>query len=92
MGVTRYNRIFNLSLVVIVLYNILCLADIIFALPIDGIISKSALIYIIYSVAMFCYKIHLTKRYFLGNYAIYNLIAHGVLTGLSAALILIVIF
>lgn len=93
MGVTRYNKIYNFSLAVIVLYNVLCLAGIVAALPVIGsIISKSAIIYIIYSVAMLCYKIHLTRKYFLGNYALFNMIAHGVLTGLSVLLILVAIF
>lgn len=93
MSITRYNKVYNLSLAIIVIYNILCITAMVLAMPsIDGIISKSALIYIAYAVGMFIYKIRLTKEYFLGNYAIFNLIAHGVLMALSMLLILIVIF
>lgn len=90
MGVTQYNKIFKFSLVVIALYNILCLADIISgATVLETIISKSAIIYLIYAIAMLCYKIHLTRYYFLGGYAWKNLIAHGVLLGASIVLIII---
>jgi hypothetical protein len=93
MSITRYNKIYNLSLAIIVIYNILCIAGMILAMPvIDSIISKSALIYIAYAVGMLGYKIYLTKEYFLGNYAIFNLIAHGVLMALSILLILITVF
>ena len=92
MGVTRYNKIYNFSLAVIVLYNVLCLVGLVASLPIiTSIISKSAIIYVLYSVGMLCYKIHLTRKYFLGNYALFNMIAHGVLTGLSIFLILVVL-
>ena len=93
MSVSQYNRIYNLSLAVIVLYNIALLADVILsAVDISGIISKSAIIYLIFALGMLWYKIHLTRKFFLGNDVIYNLIAHGVLTGLSIVLLLIVIF
>ena len=93
MSITRYNKVYNLSLAIIVIYNILCIAGMILAMPvIDSIISKSALIYIAYAVGMLAYKIYLTKEYFLGNYAIFNLIAHGVLMALSILLILITVF
>ena len=92
MSVSQYNRIYNLSLAVIVLYNIALLADVILsAVDISGIISKSAIIYLIFALGMLWYKVHLTRKFFLGNDVIYNLIAHGVLTGLSAALIIIVV-
>lgn len=92
MSVSQYNRIYNLSLAVIVLYNIALLADVILsAVDISGIISKSAIIYLIFALGMLWYKIHLTRKFFLGNDVIYNLIAHGVLTGLSIVLLLIVI-
>ena len=93
MSITRYNKIYNLSLAIIAIYNILCITAMVLAMPaIDNIISKSALIYIVYAVGMFGYKIYLTKEYFLGNYAIFNLIAHGVLMALSILLILITVF
>lgn len=92
MSVSQYNRIYNLSLAVIVLYNIALLADVILsAVDISGIISKSAIIYLIFALGMLWYKVHLTRKFFLGNDVIYNLIAHGVLTGLSMVLLLIVI-
>ncbi len=93
MGVTRYNRIFNFSIAIIVLYNILCLANAFLSIDIlDSIISKSAIIYLIYAVGMLFYKIKLTRYYFLGTYAIVNLVIHGVLIGLSMVLIIIVVF
>ncbi len=93
MSVSQYNRIYNLSLAVIVLYNIALLADVILsAVDISGIISKSAIIYLIFALGMLWYKVHLTRKFFLGNDVIYNLIAHGVLTGLSMVLLVIAIF
>lgn len=93
MSVSQYNRIYNLSLAVIVLYNIALLADVLFsAVDLGGIIGKSAIIYLIFALGMLWYKIHLTRKFFLGNDVIYNLIAHGVLTGLSMVLLLIAIF
>ena len=92
MGVSRYNRVFNFSLAIIVLYNILCLANTVLSISaLDSIISKSAIIYLIYAIGTLCYKIHLTRYFFLGSYAVKNLVAHGVLTGLSAALIIIAV-
>jgi hypothetical protein len=92
MGVSRYNRVFNFSLAIIVLYNIICLAGVVLSIDIlDSIISKSAIIYLIYAIGTLCYKIHLTRYFFLGSYAVNNLVAHGVLTGLSAALIIIAV-
>lgn len=92
MGVSRYNRVFNFSLAIIVLYNILCLANTVLSISALGsIISKSAIIYLIYAIGTLCYKIHLTRYFFLGFYAVKNLVAHGVLTGLSAALIIIAV-
>lgn len=92
MGVSRYNRVFNFSLAIVVLYNIICLAGVVLSIDIlDSIISKSAIIYLIYAIGTLCYKIHLTRYFFLGSYAVKNLVAHGVLTGLSAALIIIAV-
>ena len=92
MGVSRYNRVFNFSLAIIVLYNIICLAGVVLSIDIlDSIISKSAIINLIYAIGTLCYKIHLTRYFFLGSYAVKNLVAHGVLTGLSAALIIIAV-
>ena len=93
MSLSKYNRIFNLSLGIIVLYNIICLADI-FLSSVDlvNIIRYSAVIYLLYAVGMLAYKIRLTGKYFFGNDSVYNLIAHGVLTLVSFVLILIIIF
>ena len=92
MGVSRYNRVFNFSLAIVVLYNIICLAGVVLSIDIlDSIISKSAIIYLVYAIGTLCYKIHLTRYFFLGSYAVKNLVAHGVLTGLSAALIIIAV-
>ena len=93
MSVSQYNRIYNLSLAVIVLYNIALLADVLFsAVDLSNIISKSAIIYLIFALGMLAYKVHLTRKFFLGNDVIYNLIAHGVLTATSISLILIILF
>lgn len=93
MSLSSYNRIYNLSLGVLVLYNIVCLADMFLAsVEISGIIKYSAPIYLIFALGMMYYKVRLTRKYFLGNDVIYNLIAHAVLTVLSIVLILIIIF
>ena len=90
MGVTEYNRKFNFTLALVVLYNVLCLADVIIGMPaLDSIISKSAVFYLILAIALLVYKIHLTRKYFLGRYAMINLIVHGVLIGVSTFLIII---
>ena len=89
MSVSRYNRIYNFSLAMIVLFNVLCVADIVLSL---GIVSKIAVFYLIYAFGMLVYKIQLMRKFFLGNDVVYNVIAHGVLTGLSIVLILILMF
>ncbi len=89
MSVSRYNRIYNFSLALIVLFNVLCVADMVLTL---GIVGKIAVVYLIYALGMLAYKVHLTRKFFLGNDVIYNLIAHGVLTGTSIVMILINVF
>lgn len=89
MSVSRYNRIYNFSLAIIVLFNVLCVADMVLTL---GIVSKIAVFYLLYAFGMLYCKIHLMRKYFLGNDVIYNVVAHGVLTGLSIVLILILVF
>ena len=89
MSVSRYNRIYNFSLALIVLFNILCVADMVLTL---GIVGKTAVVYLIYALGMLAYKVHLTRKFFLGNDVIYNLIAHGVLTLSSIVMILINVF
>ncbi len=91
MSLSRYNRIYNLSLAVIVLYNIMCIADLVLSLELSGIIKSSAVFYLAFTFGMLIYKIQLTRKFFLGNDVIYNLIAHGVLTGLSIILIMIIV-
>lgn len=93
MSITRYNKIYVLSLVISILYSALCLVGIISKLPvIDDIISKTFVFYIAYSAGMLIYKIKLMRKYFLGSYAIINMVAHGIFLALSAALVLIMIF
>ena len=93
MSITRYNKIYNLSLAIVVIYNVLCVVGMVLAEPtIDSIIGKSALFYVAYAVGMLIYKIRLTREYFLGNYAIINLVAHSILMALSILLILLIIF
>ncbi len=93
MSVSQYNRIYNLSLAIIAIYNVICLAGVFLASEsLSGIISKSAVFYLVFAFGMLCYKVHLTRKFFLGNDVIYNLIAHGVLTLISIVLILIVVF
>lgn len=89
MSVSRYNRIYNFSLALIILFNILCVADMVLTL---GIVGKIAVVYLIYAFGMLAYKVHLTRKFFLGNDVIYNLIAHGVLTLSSIVMILINVF
>ena len=89
MSVSRYNRIYNFSLALIVLFNVLCVADMVLTL---GIVGKIAVVYLIYALGMLAYKVHLTRKFFLGNDVIYNLIAHGVLTLSSIVMILINVF
>ena len=89
MSVSRYNRIYNFSLALIVLFNILCVADMVLTL---GIVGKIAVVYLIYALGMLAYKVHLTRKFFLGNDVIYNLVAHGVLTLTSIVMILINVF
>lgn len=91
MSLSSYNRIYNLSLGVIVLYNIMCLADIISSsVDLAGVIKSSAVFYLIFAFGMLIYKIQLTRKYFLGGGVIVNLIVHAVLTIISLVLILIV--
>ena len=89
MSVSRYNRIYNFSLALIVLFNILCVADMVLTL---GIVGKIAVVYLVYALGMLAYKVHLTRKFFLGNDVIYNLIAHGVFTLSSIVMILINVF
>lgn len=90
MSITRYNRIFNFSSAIVILYNALCLANAALSIDILGvIISKTAIIYLIFAVGTLCYKISLTRYYFLGKYAIINLVLHCIFTVSGMVLILI---
>ena len=90
MSVSRYNRVFNLSIVAIILYDIVLLADVILGLEALGsIIGVTSIIYLILAIVSLIYKIKLTSKYFLGKYAIVNLIVHGVSIGAGALLLII---
>ncbi len=90
MSITRYNKIFNFSSAVIILYNALCLINAVLSIEIlGGIISKTAVVFIIFAVGMLIYKISLTRYYFLGRYAVINLILHCLFTVSGILLILI---
>ncbi len=92
MSLSTYNRIYNLSLAVVILYNIMCLADIILsAVSLATVIKYSAAFYLIFAFGMLFYKIHLTRKYFLGGGVITNLIVHGVFNVISIILILIAV-
>lgn len=93
MSITRYNKIYVLSLVITALYCVFCLVGIFTKLPtIVDIISKSAIIYVAYSAGLLVYKIKLMRRHFLGSYAIVNMVSHGVLLGVSIVLVFINMF
>ncbi len=92
MSVSRYNRIFNFSLVIVVLYNILCVADLILSsVDLGSVIKYSAIFYLIFAVVTLICKIQLARKFFLAC-AIPNCIVHLVLTIVSVALLLIIIF
>lgn len=92
MSLSSYNRIYNLSLAVVVMYNIMCLADIILtSINLISVIKYSAVFYLIFAFGMLFYKIHLTRKYFLGGGVITNLIVHAVLAVISVIMILIAI-
>lgn len=93
MSLSRYNRIFNLSLAIVVIYNILFFADVIFDFAaLDSIIDKTAVIYLIFAFGMLVYKIYLAFKNFIGSKdTIVNIIVHMVLaiTSLIFAIILL---
>ncbi len=89
MSVSRYNRVFNLSIFAIILYDIVLLADVILGLEaLAGIIGVTSIIYLVLAIVSLIYKIKLTSKYFLGRYAMINLIVHGVFIGVSAFLMI----
>lgn len=89
MSVSRYNRVFNLSIFAIILYDIVLLADVILGLEaLAGIIGVTSIIYLVLAIVSLIYKIKLTSKYFLGKYAIVNLIVHGVSIGAGAFLMI----
>lgn len=92
MSVSRYNRIFNFSLVIVVLYNILCVADMILSsVDLGSVIKYSAVFYLIFAIVTLVCKIQLARKYFLAC-AIPNCIVHLVLTIVSIVLLLIIVF
>ena len=91
MSVSRYNRIFNFSLVIVVLYNILCVADMILAsADLGSIIKYSAAFYLIFAVVTLICKIQFARKYFLAC-AIPNCVVHLVLTIVSFILVPIIV-
>ena len=89
MSVSRYNRVFNLSIFAIILYDIVLLADVILGLEaLAGIIGVTSIIYLVLAIVSLIYKIKLSSKYFLGRYAMINLIVHGVFIGVSAFLMI----
>ena len=90
MSVSRYNKVFNLSLIAIILYNIILLADAILSLEALGsIISVTSIVFLVLAIVSLIYKIRLSSKYFLGRYAMINIIVHGVFIGAGALLIII---
>lgn len=81
MGVTRYNRIYNWSLAFTIIYTIVCLVSIVSDIPVlDGIISKTALVYLAYSIVMIIFKIRMAFKCMLGGKdTIINILVHSVL-------------
>lgn len=87
MSVSRYNKVFNLSLAAIILYNVILLTDVILDLEALGnILGVTSIIYLVLAIVSLIYKIKLSSKYFLGRYALINLIVHGVFIGVSAFL------
>lgn len=93
MGVTKYNRVYKLSLALTVIYSLVCLVSIITDIPaLDGIISKTILIYLAYSIVMFICKIRMAFKYLLGGMdTIINILVHGVFTFIGAVMTVIVL-
>ena len=92
MSVSRYNRIFNFSLVIVVLYNILCVADMILSsVDLVSVIKYSAVFYLIFAIVTLVCKIQLARKYFLAC-AIPNCAVHLALTIVSIILLLIIVF
>lgn len=89
MSIPSYNRIYNLTLSIVVLYNVVCIADMILAcFDISNIIMYSAAFYLIFAIVSLICKIQLARKYFL-SCAIPNIVAHLVLTIVSVVLIII---
>ncbi len=90
MSLSRYNKIYNISLGIVILYTLMSFIALITKIEILGsIISATGFIYALFAAVMLWYKIHLTRKYFIGGSVIINLIVHGVLMGISFLLILI---
>lgn len=92
MSLSRYNRIYNISLGVIIIYTLMSLVALITKIEIlSNIISATGFIYAVFAAVMLWYKIHLTRKYFIGGSVIINLIVHAVFMVLSFVLIICVI-
>lgn len=93
MSLSRYNRIFNLSLAIVVIYNILFIANEIFDFAaLDSIIDKTAVIYLIFAYCSLAYKIYLAFKNFIGSRdTIINIIVHMVLAITSLIFVIILL-
>lgn len=93
MSLSRYNRIFNLSLAIVVIYNILFIANVIFDFAaLDSIIDKTAVIYFIFAYCSLAYKIYLAFKNFIGSRdTIINIIVHMVLAITSLIFVIILL-
>lgn len=93
MGVTRYNRVYKWSLAFTIIYTIVCLVSVFADIPVlDGIISKTILLYLAYSIVMIVCKIRMAFKYMLGGLdTIINIVVHGVFAFAAAVMALIVL-
>lgn len=93
MGITKYNRVYKWSLAFAIIYSIVCLVSIITDIPVlDGIISKTVLVYLAYSIVMIICKIRMAFKYLLGGMdTIINIVVHGVFAFLSAVMAVFVL-
>ena len=93
MGVTRYNRIYNWSLAFTIIYTVVCLVSIVSDIPVlDGIISKTVLVYLAYSIVMIICKIRMAFKYMLGGKdTIINILVHSVFAFAGLVMTIIVL-
>lgn len=91
MGVSKYNKIFNWTLALVILYDVLALVNVITDIPaLDGIISKTAVIFLIFAIGTLVIKCYLALKNFIGSKdTIINLIVHLLLIFASIVLVLV---